>query len=121
MQICIPYSEIEAIVADVERELKPIRKPNSKRSSHPSEADVITRVSNDMPPEVEKRLMDIGYLEVAFGTGEVDMVECIRALKQINYQGKIYPEHFPSLAGDRAAGVAWTIGYIRALDETVEP
>ena len=49
------------------------------------------------------------------------MVECIHALKQINYQGQIYPEHFPSLAGDRAAGVAWTIGYIRALDETVEP
>ena len=75
--------------------------------------DVITRVSNDMPPEVEKRLMDIGYLEVAFGTGEVDMVGCIRALKQINYQGQIYPEHFPAIAGDRAAGVAWTIGYIR--------
>jgi D-mannonate dehydratase len=82
--------------------------------------DVITRVSNDMPPEVEKRLMDIGYLEVAFGTGEVDMVGCIRALKQINYQGQIYPEHFPAIAGDRAAGVAWTIGYIRAMDEAVE-
>ena len=48
------------------------------------------------------------------------MVGSIRALKQINYQGQIYPEHYPSIAGDSAAGLAWTIGYIRALDEAVE-
>ena len=83
--------------------------------------DVVTRVSGDVSPEVEKRLADLGYLEVAFGTGEVDMVGSIRALKQINYQGQIYPEHYPSIAGDSAAGLAWTIGYIRALDQAVEP
>ena len=82
--------------------------------------DVVTKVEGDISPEVEKRLADIGYLEVAFGTGEVDMVGSIRALKQINYQGQIYPEHYPSIAGDSAAGLAWTIGYIRALDEAVE-
>ena len=48
------------------------------------------------------------------------MVGSIRALKQINYQGQIYPEHYPAIAGDSAAGLAWTIGYIRALDEAVE-
>ena len=57
--------------------------------------DVVTKVEGDISPEVEKRLADIGYLEVAFGTGEVDMVGSIRALKQINYQGQIYPEHYP--------------------------
>ena len=57
--------------------------------------DVVTQVEGDISPEVEKRLADIGYLEVAFGTGEVDMVGSIRALKQINYQGQIYPEHYP--------------------------
>ena len=36
--------------------------------------DVVTQVAGDISPEVEKRLADIGYLEVAFGTGEVDMV-----------------------------------------------
>ena len=82
--------------------------------------DIVTQVSGDIPPEVEKRLADIGYLEVAFGTGEVDMVGSIRSLKQINYQGEIYPEHYPSIAGDSAAGLAWTIGYIRALDQAVE-
>ena len=82
--------------------------------------DIVTKVSGDIPPEIEKRLTDIGYLEVAFGTGEVDMVGSIRALKQIDYQGQIYPEHYPSIAGDSAAGLAWTIGYIRALDQAVE-
>ncbi len=83
--------------------------------------DIVTRVSGEASPEVEKRLASLGYLEVAFGTGEVDMIGSIRALKQINYQGQIYPEHFPSIAGDSAAGLAWTIGYIRALDGAVEP
>lgn len=83
--------------------------------------DIVTRISDDASSEVEKRLVDMGYLEVAFGTGEVDMVGSFRALKQIDYQGQIYPEHFPSIAGDSAVGLAWTIGYIRALDQTIEP
>ena len=82
--------------------------------------DVVTKVPENASAEVQKRLQDIGYLEVAFGTGEVDMVGSMRALKQINYQGQIYPEHFPAIAGDSAAGLAWTIGYIRALDLAVE-
>lgn len=82
--------------------------------------DVVTRVSGPVSEEVQKRLMSYGYLEVALGTGEVDMVGTVRALKQIGYSGQVYPEHFPAIAGDRAAGLAWTIGYIRALDQLVE-
>ena len=82
--------------------------------------DVVTRVTGPAAPEVEKRLADIGYLEVAPGTGEVDMVGCFRALKEIGYQGQIYPEHYPAIAGDGAAGLAWTIGYMRALDQAVD-
>ena len=82
--------------------------------------DVVTSVSKPVPAEIEKRLAEIGYLEVPFGAGEVDMVGCFRALKQINYSGQIYPEHFPSIAGDHAAGLAMTIGYMRALDRAVE-
>ncbi|MBI4530235.1 MAG: mannonate dehydratase [Candidatus Latescibacteria bacterium] len=81
--------------------------------------DIITHLSDPVSREVEKRLADLGYLEVAFGSGEVDMIGSIRALKRMNYQGQIYPEHFPSIAGDSAAGLAWTIGYIRALDQAV--
>ena len=82
--------------------------------------DVMTKVEGPVAPEIEQRLSDIGYLEVAFGAGEVDMLGSIKALKQIGYQGQIYPEHYPSIAGDSAAGLAWTIGYIRALDQSVE-
>ena len=81
--------------------------------------DIITEPSGPLSPEIEKRLADLGYLEVAFGTGEVDMVGSFKALKQIDYQGQIYPEHYPSIAGDHAAGLAWTIGYIRAMDQAL--
>ena len=67
-------------------------------------------------------LIDRGHTELlvacgresAFGRG------CFRALKQIGYSGQLYPEHYPSIAGDSAAGLAWTIGYMRAMDEAVE-
>jgi hypothetical protein len=48
------------------------------------------------------------------------MVGTFRTLKEVGYTGQIYPEHFPSIAGDKAAGLAWTIGYMRALDQVVE-
>ena len=82
--------------------------------------DIVTRAPAGASDEVEKRLADLGYLEVALGTGEVDMVGSFRALKAIDYAGQIYPEHFPAIAGDHAAGLAWTIGYMRALDQAVE-
>ena len=81
--------------------------------------DIATKAQGPSTPEIEQRLADLGYLEVPFGSGEVDMVGTIRALKEIDYQGQIYPEHFPSIAGDHAAGLAWTLGYIRALDQAV--
>ena len=81
--------------------------------------DIATKAQGPTTPEIEQRLADLGYLEVPFGSGEVDMVGTIRALKEIDYQGQIYPEHFPSIAGDHAAGLAWTLGYIRALDQAV--
>ena len=82
--------------------------------------DIVTRVSDPISDETRGRLADYGYLEVALGTGEVDMAGTVRALKQAGYGGQVYPEHFPSIAGDRAAGLAWTIGYIRALDGAIE-
>ena len=82
--------------------------------------DVVTRSSDPVPEALRERYEKLGYLEVAFGTGEVDMVGCLRALKQIDYKGQIYPEHYPAIAGDSTAGLAWTVGYMRALDQTIE-
>lgn len=81
--------------------------------------DIATTATDTLSPEVEKRFADLGYLEVAFGAGEVDMVGSFKALKQIDYQGQIYAEHYPSIAGDHAAGLAFTIGYIRAMDQAL--
>ena len=82
--------------------------------------DVVTQVEVTSHRRLKNVWRTSAILKSAFGTGEVDMVGSIRALKQINYQGQIYPEHYPSIAGDSASGLAWTIGYIRALDEAVE-
>lgn len=81
--------------------------------------DIVTKVESSVDPIIAKRLADMGYLEVEFGSGEVDMVGSFKALKQIGYTGQIYPEHFPSVAGDSAAGLAMTIGYIRAMDQAL--
>ena len=82
--------------------------------------DVETRPADPVPEALRERFENLGYLEVAFGTGEIDMAGCFRALKRIGYKGQVYPEHYPSIAGDPAAGLAWTVGYMRALDQAIE-
>ncbi|MBM3238144.1 TIM barrel protein [Candidatus Poribacteria bacterium] len=83
--------------------------------------DVQTRLPVGASREVEKRLAEIGYLEVQPGRGEIDLVVAVRALKEIGYKGQIYPEHYPAIAGDHAAGLAWVIGHFRALDSLISP
>ncbi|MFQ6040949.1 MAG: sugar phosphate isomerase/epimerase family protein [Candidatus Poribacteria bacterium] len=83
--------------------------------------DVQTRLPKGAPSEVEKRLAEMGYLEVQPGRGEIDLVVAVRALKRIGYKGQVYPEHYPAIAGDRAAGLAWVIGYFRAMDSLISP
>ena len=76
----------------------------------------------DVHPSGEAYNIAEGILKVKSSgatTCEVDMLGTIRALKEIHDKGQIYPEHFPAIAGDHAAGPAWTIGYIRALDRAV--
>ena len=82
--------------------------------------DIVTRRLEQMNDAMEQRFADTGYIEVPFGAGEVDMVGSMRALKQIGYRGTVYPEHYPEIAGDAAAGLAWTIGYMRALDDAIQ-
>jgi sugar phosphate isomerase/epimerase len=81
--------------------------------------DIVTKVEGHVDKKTQERLAQYGYLEVPFGEGECDMPGTIKALKDVGYTGQLYPEHYPSIAGDRAAGLAWTIGYIRALDQLV--
>ena len=83
--------------------------------------DVRTRLPEGASPEVEKRLAEIGYLEVQPGRGEIDLLVAVRALKEMGYTGQVYPEHYPSIAGDHGAGLAWVIGYFRAMDSLISP
>lgn len=59
-----------------------------------------------------------GYEEVMLDDGDMDMLEVLRALSDVGYEGALNPDHFPILSGDthtRNAGRAFSVGYIRAL------
>ena len=69
--------------------------------------DIATKPQGPPAPEIEKRLANLGYLEVPFGSGEVYMVGTICALKDIHYKSQIYSEHFSAIADDHVASQAW--------------
>lgn len=60
--------------------------------------------------------LDQQRLEVRFDVGDVDMVGVFKTLSEIGFSGPVFPEHFPPIGGDHIAGLAWTIGYLRALE-----
>jgi len=55
-------------------------------------------------------------LEVRFDLGDTDLVAMFRALGEIGYAGPVFAEHYPPMVGDRVAGLAWTCGYLKALE-----
>ena len=63
-------------------------------------------VSNPMPEPWSETLMDDGYQ---------DMHEVMCALREVEFDGAIIPDHIPSLQGGKSAGVAYSIAYMRAL------
>ena len=59
-----------------------------------------------------------GYEEVMLDEGDMDMLEVLRALDKVGYDGSLNPDHDPALKGDtpdRNAARAFAVGYIRAL------
>lgn len=63
-----------------------------------------------------------GYEEVALDEGDMDMLEVLRALDRVGYDGALNPDHVPKLTGDtsdRNAARAFAVGYIRALLSTL--
>ena len=55
--------------------------------------------------------------------GDVDMLEALRALKEVGYTGTIMPDHTPRVAGDTpwgARGRAYALGYMRALMKVLD-
>ena len=61
---------------------------------------------------------DEQYDEVMLDDGDMDMLEVLRALDRVGYQGALNPDHDAILEGDtknRNAARAFSVGYIRAL------
>ena len=62
------------------------------------------------------------YVETFIDEGDVDMLEAMRAFKEVNYSGSMVSDHTPRITGDFAGGRVgrtYSHGYIRGLVEIV--
>ena len=57
------------------------------------------------------------FVETFIDDGYMVMYRVVRALREVDYTGVIMPDHVPSMAGGEKVGMAFTIGYIKALIE----
>jgi mannonate dehydratase len=55
------------------------------------------------------------FVETFVDNGYMDMYKVMRALREIDFDGVVIPDHVPTMAGDPKLGTAYTIGYMRAL------
>ena len=55
-------------------------------------------------------------LEARFDMGDVDVPLAFRTLKEIGFSGPVFAEHYPAIAGNRTAALAWTVGYFKAIE-----
>lgn len=63
-------------------------------------------VSNPMPEPWVETLIDNGYQ---------DMYEVMKALREVEFDGCIIPDHIPAMLGGPRVGMAYSIAYMRAL------
>jgi len=61
------------------------------------------------------------YKEVFVDEGDIDMVEIIRILKEKKFNGVLIPDHTPQMSceGSWYAGMAYALGYMKALIQTL--
>jgi len=59
------------------------------------------------------------FTESFIDDGDVDMLEAMRAYKEVGYTGTIMPDHAPGVLGDHRIGHAFALGYIKALMKAV--
>jgi mannonate dehydratase len=67
-------------------------------------------VSNPMPEPWRETFIDDGYQ---------DMHRVMQALRAVNYDGCIIPDHIPQMVGGPGPGLAYSIAYMRALVQAV--
>lgn len=66
------------------------------------------------------------YVETFHDDGQTDMLECMRAYRDIGFDGVLRPDHVPTMEGDSndnpsysSVGRLFAIGYIKGLREAV--
>jgi mannonate dehydratase len=98
-----------------------------------------TLMTDDLPREIRKFGKKISFVhfrdvrgvpskfeETWHDAGQTDMVACMRAYKDIGFDGVLRPDHVPTVEGDSnedagysAFGRLFAIGYIRGLQQAV--
>ena len=66
----------------------------------------LRNVPESLPALCTATLIDNGYM---------DMYEVMKALREVNFDGAIIPDHIPNMLGGKRAGMAYSIAYMRAL------
>jgi len=59
------------------------------------------------------------FVETFVDDGYIDMYEVMRALREVNFNGVMIPDHIPEMIGGSRAGTAYSIAYMKALLKTV--
>lgn len=67
-------------------------------------------VSNPMPEPWTETLIDNGYQ---------DMYEVMKALREVDFDGCVIPDHIPQMLGGPRVGLAYSVAYMRALIQAV--
>jgi mannonate dehydratase len=65
---------------------------------------------NEPLPHFVETFMDDGYME---------MYKVMKALREVNFDGALIADHVPQMVGGRRVGLAYSIGYMKALLERV--
>ncbi len=60
------------------------------------------------------------FTETFLDNGYMDMYLIMKALVEIGFDGAVIPDHIPKMAGAPHAGIAYSIGYMRALLDRAE-
>jgi mannonate dehydratase len=67
-------------------------------------------VSNPLPAAWQETFIDDGYM---------DMHRVMQALREVEYDGCIIPDHIPAMVGGPHSGLAYSLAYMRALVQAV--
>ena len=66
------------------------------------------------------------FIEVFHDEGKTDMVECMKAYRDVEFDGVLRPDHVPTMEGDSndrpaysSIGRLFAIGYVKGIRETV--